>query len=320
MQKNNELHDFMKTATREMNEEYIRIQKRATEDPGTAGDQGEENWATLFRDWLPSKYKVVTKGRILGYTGEAGPQIDILILRPEYPNKLLDKKLYLAGGVIAAFECKVTLKSSHIEETVKNSILTKRLYRGRTGTPYKELHSPIIYGLLAHSHSWKGEKSKPLENTEVKLIEYDSKYVKHPSEMLDLLCIADLAFWNSNRDTYHGPEYEGWNDRFKHILGKNGSVSTSYDQHSSDTVGQNNEFTPIGALIANIFEKMAWIDSSLRDLSEYYRYVDLHGSSLGQIRVWNNIDEVYTDSVLSKIKNGGIVEGLRWSEWGWTFS
>ena len=115
--------------------------------------------------------KIVTKGRILGYTGKAGPQIDILILSPNYPNKLLDKKLYLAGGVLAAFECKLTLKTSHIEETVKNSILTKRLYKGRTGTPYKELHSPIIYGLLAHSHSWKGERSKPLENTELKLIE-----------------------------------------------------------------------------------------------------------------------------------------------------
>jgi hypothetical protein len=35
-----------------MAEEYDRIQKRATEDPGTAGDQGEENWATLLRNWL----------------------------------------------------------------------------------------------------------------------------------------------------------------------------------------------------------------------------------------------------------------------------
>ena len=33
--------------------EYQRIVARAQEDPGTAGDQGEENWAGFLRQWLP---------------------------------------------------------------------------------------------------------------------------------------------------------------------------------------------------------------------------------------------------------------------------
>ena len=40
-----DLHDFMQQLSDEMAAEYDRIQKRAAEDPGTAGDQGEENWA-----------------------------------------------------------------------------------------------------------------------------------------------------------------------------------------------------------------------------------------------------------------------------------
>ena len=38
-----ELFDFMGQVTREMSDEYERIRRRALEDPGTAGDEGEED-------------------------------------------------------------------------------------------------------------------------------------------------------------------------------------------------------------------------------------------------------------------------------------
>ena len=93
-----DIHDFVSSSQRWIHEEYERIQKRATEDPETAGDQGEENWAKLLRSWLPSYFHIVTKGRILAESGYASPQIDAIVLTPAYTNILLDKKLYLAGG------------------------------------------------------------------------------------------------------------------------------------------------------------------------------------------------------------------------------
>ena len=111
-QNTHDLHDFMSQISNEMSAEYDRIQKRASEDPGTAGDQGEENWAELLRDWLPRNYEVVTKGRIISQDGKTSPQIDVLVLNGAYPRKLLGKKLYLAAGVAAAFECKTTLKAN----------------------------------------------------------------------------------------------------------------------------------------------------------------------------------------------------------------
>ena len=155
-QKTHDLYDFMRQISVEMSAEYERIQKRATEDPGTAGDQGEENWAELLRDWLPRNYEVVTKGRIISQEGLTSPQIDVLVLKNSYPKKMLNKKLYLAAGVAAAFECKTTLKASHIADALETCAKIKGFYPNRTGTPYKELHSPLIYGLLTHSHSWKG--------------------------------------------------------------------------------------------------------------------------------------------------------------------
>ncbi len=166
----NDLIDFINTATRDIENEYKRIQKRAVEDPGTAGDQGEENWASLLKNWLPPTFQIVTKGRILSHKGIASPQVDVIILRPEYPKNLLDKKLYLAGGVLAAFECKVTLKSHHIEKFIENSIKIKNQLTEQKGSPYKEHQSSILYDRLAHSHHCNRDKSDPINNIETILL------------------------------------------------------------------------------------------------------------------------------------------------------
>ena len=99
-----ELLDFLKRTNEDIEREYERISWRVSEDPGTAGDQGEENWKKLLKLWLPSGFEIVTKGRILGTNGNASPQLDVIVLSPDYPKQLIDCKLYLAGGVVAAFE------------------------------------------------------------------------------------------------------------------------------------------------------------------------------------------------------------------------
>ncbi len=144
----------MRQVSDEMASEYERIRNRALDDPGTAGDQGEENWASLLRDWLPRSYEVVTKGRIIAEDGSISPQVDVVVLKDLYPKRLLEKKLFLANGVAAAFECKTTLRSNHIASTVENGVRIKRLFPARRGSLYRELHAPILYGLLAHSHEW----------------------------------------------------------------------------------------------------------------------------------------------------------------------
>jgi hypothetical protein len=176
------LSEFMQQLSNEMSAEYNHVQKWVTLDPGTAGDQIEENWAEILRGWLPSTYKVVTKGKIIGQDGEPpSPKVDVLVLKSIYPDRLVNKKLYLAAGVAAAFECKTTLRREHIEKAVKNCVNIKSLYPVRKGTPYKELHAPIVYGLLAHSHSWTGKRATPEKNIERKLLKSDEKYVLHPS-------------------------------------------------------------------------------------------------------------------------------------------
>src|SRR5579864_9109915 len=259
-QKTHDLHDFMKQISAEMGAEYDRIQKRATEDPGTAGDQGEENWAELLREWLPRTYEVVTKGRIISHDGITSPQIDVLVLKGTYPKKLLTKKLYLAAGVAAAFECKTTLKASHISDAIENCVKIKSLYANRIGTPYKELHAPVIYGLLAHSHSWKGDSSTPEQNIQETLSASDASNVSHPRLQLDLLCVSDLAAWTSSIIAFLGPKYFPSSMNWKDLVpryGETGSAASAFIAHTR-TEQQVHQFTPIGVLISYLSQKLAW--------------------------------------------------------------
>ncbi|AXN34607.1 DUF6602 domain-containing protein [Vibrio coralliilyticus] len=308
-----DIHDFLTSAQRDIQEEYERIMKRATEDPGTAGDQGEENWATLLKNWLPSYFHIVTKGRILCENGYASPQIDILVLHPSYPKILLDKKLYLAGGVAAAFECKTTLKASHVKEAVKTAANIRKNLPPEEGSPYKELNSKIIYGLLAHSHSWKGDNSKPVENIEKSLWEADSEFVEHPIQQLDFITVSDLATWTAHKSVYIGPAWSHYNDGLKQIYGENGSANTSYVCAAKEAEGQKEFFAPISVLLTGLFSKFAWTYNDMRGLEAYFRRVNMSGNGQGRMRLWPLA--IYSKGIQSKVYSMQLSNGVSYDEW-----
>ncbi len=196
-----ELKTFLMQDLHEMTSEYDRIRTRSAEDPGTAGDEGEEVWAELLRNWLPEDYTIVTKGRVLGADGSAGPQVDILVLCPGYPKRLLSKKLYLAGGVIAVFECKNTLTSRHIADSFGRAARVNALVPRRTGSPFVEMVPAIAFGLLAHSRVWKSSASQSIRLVD-RLLQSGMQLLAHPSDVPVLICIADLACWTISRCVY----------------------------------------------------------------------------------------------------------------------
>jgi hypothetical protein len=315
-----DLHDFMSSVTKEMADDYNRIQKRVKEDPGTAGDQGEENWAALLRDWLPPIYQVVTKGRILSHAGITSPQLDVLVLKPTYPKKLLEKKIYLAGGVAAAFECKIKLEKQHIDATTDNAAKIRKNFQSRIGSPYKELNSSIIYGLLAHSHEWKRPKSKPIETITKNLLKADLEKIQHPREMLDLVCVADLACWTSIKTAWIGPSMvPNWSG-LEQFYGSQGSATTAYVCHSKEVDNQKPSFRPIGTMISYLLQKLAWEDDSLRDLARYFVDVGISGLGQGQMRLWQA--DIYSEQIRNSVVSGLLLSGVEnfWNEWLITFS
>jgi len=312
-----DLHTFMAQVTTEMASEYDRIYARAKEDPGTAGDEGEENWARLFREWLPPNYHVETKGRLIGHDGRMSPQIDVVVLKPAYPRKLLEKKIWLAGGVAAVFECKTTLTAAHVTSSVKRCAGFKNLFPQREGSPREELRSPLIYGLLAHSHSWKGESSDPIGNIE-RALEAAAHSVTHPRFEMDVLCVADLATWSS---TYMSRYDATWQpDHFTELqsaFGASCGPITAMNCSWQGSPSQSQTFRPVGALLDAITYRLAWADPSVRDIANYFRRTNLGGSGSGKMRFWPLSS--YSPSVAEQIKAGRATNGSWWDDWSYGF-
>ena len=295
-----------------MQSEYERIRARTVEDPGTAGDEGEEAWASILRKWLPEGYQVRLKGRILSAEGTAGPQVDIVV------------KLYLAGGVAAAFECKNTLKSAHIDKAWETAAAIEELDgRDRDRSPFHALVPSICYGLLAHGYSWNkpGSDAFGMVTRKLrKLLESTNQICKAPS----LICIANLASWDSLRISYDGPGVvppELWEAR-KALLGRIDDRPTCAIQYSvaADGSNQPQPANPLGVLVANIVGRLAFEDATIRPLSQYFFASGMSGERGVPVAMKEfALESQFSAAMLSGFPNA-LTNGLNGSEWSLAFN
>jgi hypothetical protein len=305
------LHHFMKQATTLLQFEYDWIFDWTTQDPGTAGDQGETNWAAFLRGWLPSHFHVETKGRIMGNNGQLSPQVDVVVLKPSYPKKLLtEQKIWLADGVAAAFECKNTLTSAHLKEAIATAGIIKRLSRKKLGTPVNELRSSIFYGVLAHSHSWKQPKSKPIDNV---LSAFHSAVagVKDPRYLLDVICVADLACWMQQfriEPNVKGAEEWPKDGKEPFVLG------TVLVRHVRDAALGSDDHKPIASLLTHVTKLLALQDEQSRDLARCFEQV------FEQVAECNDWGANWSTSIMSKQTHSMLLQRWRheydaWDGW-----
>ena len=306
-----DLTDFLEQTSADIEAEYRRIFRQAAQDPGTAGDEGEENWASLLRRWLPPAYHVATKGQLIGHDGALSPQVDVVVLKPSYPPLLREKRKWLAAGVAAAFECKLSLKADHISSLFERSRRFKSLYPKRIGSPYSELRSPLVYGLLSHSHSWKSDQSKILDKIEC-IIRESCYSVEHPRNLPDLLCVADLSAWSLMQFTYYSAEWSEQKDVLEKAFGGPWGPMTCYTSEH-DRPQTEPRSLPVGGLITSLWGKLAWSDPSMRDLVAYFQSAGGGGGGGGSMYPWPASS--YSRRVIEGISNGKCVNGPQWNEW-----
>lgn len=246
------LLDFWARAERTLREQYTSARDRHANDAGTRGDQGEEDWAAIFRDWLPPRYRIVTKGRIVGRPASgnddgATGQIDLIVLHPDYPTALVNEKLYLIEGVIAAFECKAAAKRAHVVAAVRTAQRLAEIGPIVRWTPREYLNRHVFFGLLAHTHTWKKDAHQSV--FDALCAEHDAARVE-PRDMLDMICISNLGYWGASKTMTVGV------DHFP-----SGEVSASYQLHqagNSPTGGtrppQSNIGRAMAALLGHVGE------------------------------------------------------------------
>ena len=286
-----------------LQQDYLQIQSRVKQDPGTAGDQAEETWAEILRKWLPSHYHVVTKGRILSSNGQASPQIDILILWPNYPPFLLNKKLYMASGVAAAFECKLTFKLIHLKKLFETAkILTditnteycqrrNKAQREKSNYSYEEYHRIFDFGLLAHSFD-EGIKQPTEVTITDKILELDKTITDHPNQMVDLICIQNLGSWSSEKYAITSlvkPLGNNTHTMLYHPFPNTNYSCLSKRDWKVDSEPYNN-FSPLGSFIARLYTKLSRTDNSLIPMKDYLVSSLGSGQGGGTRRVWENAE------------------------------
>lgn len=292
-----ELIDFLGRTHDRIDQSYRSITKRSKEDPSTAGEQGEENWKDIFTDWLPQTLHVKSRCRILGHKGNPSRQADVVILRPEYPKHLLSENYVMAGGVLAAFECKLTLRSGHMKEFYDKSVSYKSVSEAQTGHTFHELQRPYLTGLLAHKNAWGGG-DEAIEIIEGQIRSCDYEQIPHPALMPDLICIADLATWSVQKHV-HGPGYPMGNEH-----SSDPSVITGYGRHHKAI----RQLTPVGALISSLWTKLSYEQPAMAPIAHYFREADATGVMPFMPRSWSK--GVFSTALLKEMEARPSMPGM----------
>ena len=323
------MHDLfsnMERLSQNMSFDYKDIRNRFAKDkiPIIAGKTAEQVWCKVLKGLLPPLYQVIPNGRIISKSDCTSPEIDILVVKGEHPPQLLEQNIFLASGVAAAFEVKLTLESKHIQESFDRCKKVKSLCSSRFGTPYKELQSPIIYGLLALSHSWKKPSSRPDELIAKKFKFYESVYDLgwHPRDFIDIVSVADLNTWSIRKIIYHHSIKRKitWPDGSKEdgsiafspkaapdiSMLHNPFIDISYRDISYERKAEEKPTYSMIGFHANFMNLLAWEDKSVREIAKYYRSAlsDPPGSrSFPPGRKGFSIDWDYTTTLSEHVRN-----------------
>ena len=311
-----ELTQFMDQVAHDLAAEYERIRRRSREDPGTAGDEGEENWRSLLHDWLPPNLPIVTKGRILSAGGNVSPQVDVIVLSPSYPRKLQSKKVYLAGGVLAAFECKLTLRPEHIRKCVDTAKVIRSLadeHGKLIGTPYRELYSPITYGILAHNVDRETDAFEKFDA----LIGRSLHWYQHPRDLIDVICVATLSSWQRTSAMFLPPPAVSdvfWDGLAKGYKLPGGAILTQYSRWNY--YGKRPSGSALRALFEFLLERLA------RQLPETQNFARYWARTRDEEKLGDAANSrkfpvsVLSENLQARCKNPGVISDKDfWSEW-----
>ena len=205
--------------------------------------------------------------------------------------------MFLAGGVLAAFECKITLKPDHLPKFFKTAKSIKNLtpLKGYRNI-YEETHSPIYVGLLAHSHNWS--KNGTVERIGNALHKNDIKLVTKPIEIPDLFCIADTCTWTAKK--WLAPQI----NYYRLDVGECIMTDSSSDQRENPTITQKSEIAiPIATALKSMIHRLSKEHEGLRSLALYFQST-ITDSGGGFVRYWP-IKEVFSERNQEEYKKVG---------------
>jgi len=170
-------------------------------DPQRAGHHAEATWKQLLHRWGNGRH-VVSRRYIVGPWGESG-EVDLIVLRSDYPDHLKDESAILVSGVAAAFSCKLTLRPRDIADAIDQKRRIIDTGGGPRGLGNDLMYSRFSFGLLAHAADLGSGPTTVKDGVGdlYNRLAHGSTppSVAHPSEELDCLLVANAAFFSTAR-------------------------------------------------------------------------------------------------------------------------
>ena len=196
---------LIRSASEQMETDYERAREHARSgDPQRAGHEGEAAWQTFIKKWFPVG-QIVTRKYLVGPEGSTN-EIDLVVLKPDYPTDLANESSVLVSGVAAAFSCKLTLKRPDIEEALKQKRRLNQVAGDYSGSWPSVMTGPVPFGLLSQSTSIAPGSADFVEHLsdvyDSAAHPADGSGIQHPSEELDCVLIADRGFWNTSYSAF----------------------------------------------------------------------------------------------------------------------
>jgi hypothetical protein len=233
------------------------------------GHHYEALFRRLLNGWLPPQYEVGTRKYLLleravnrhSYSRET----DLVIFHPSYPRELRERSEVLLSGVIAAFSVKSELRKRDLQDAITEARAVREGFEGRLGSEIGELISPLIYGVLAHTHKLPGEEPRA-SVTDALLAETQKD--KPPRGQLDIVCIADLDCWYRTVNISQNP--------LRPAGGSEPSEGDSYydfwhSAHQTPATGGGDAAlpnpNPIATLVIQLWAKLATRDAQLKQIA-----------------------------------------------------
>ena len=263
-------HEWLKKTGDDLQADYERIRDIARQPSGIqqSGHEAEAAWKQLLEAWLPPNYRIGVRKYLLFETPVDGTsqsrEHDLVIFHPGYPEALRTKPQVVISGVVAAFSVKLTLNRAGIEEAIEDAAVLRRGIEVKKDKTIGNLLSPLIFGVLAHSHKSLGN---PPDRTVDRLLQQSSADVSVPRESLDLVCIADSNCWRRwvtiDIPWPPGHPFHSVRDRDKRPI--YGQAFASMGERLGDAPQEN---YPVAALIGGLWDLLAQRDESLRGIAD----------------------------------------------------
>lgn len=196
----NFVEDELRRVADKVAADFERAKERAqNKDPQHSGHIGEATWSRLLNEWGPG-WPVVTRKYVVGPTFRTN-EIDVLILKPDYPDALRESESVLASGVAAAFSVKTTLRPWHFREALAQKKCLVEASGRPHGSAKEVMCGNIPFGILAHTSelSTRGDSPDSILEKYWSTAHAGATQIQDPRDDLDCILAADKTFLKMGR-------------------------------------------------------------------------------------------------------------------------